>query len=158
MVKQDKKGYGVNGDRSVVSVLTTDVVNKINEQIDTYDNDTLQQLKANISSASRKGQIKGKLSNDDIVKLLNLINKRQESYELYKEDELRPKSFSKTVTIFDVYETDEENFQPYTSPIAIYGTLNNNNNETELGDITSLTNTQQETEQEDKGLLGMFGF
>ncbi len=41
--------------------------------------------------------------------------------KLFKVSELRPLVWSKTVTGFDGYETDEENCEPYRSPLAIYG-------------------------------------
>lgn len=54
--------------------------------------------------------------------------KKQEEAEekkpkLLKIRELHPSPFSKKVILFDVYETDEENFEPYISPLATVGKI-----------------------------------
>lgn len=53
-----------------------------------------------------------------------------QNVDLYKTSELRPLPFSKTVTLFDVYETDEENFVPYVSPLATVGTIETSSSDT----------------------------
>lgn len=76
---------------------------------------------------------------------------------LLKTSELRPLPFSKTVTLFDVYETDEENFEPYISPLATVGTIPSTSS-TSAETISDLETTGLETgdenEEKDKGLLG----
>lgn len=80
----------------------------------------------------------------------------EEKNELFKVDELRPLPFSKTVTLFDVYETDEENFEPYISPLATVGTLPStatSSSETQTNPTEQ--NTEENQEQENSGILGM---
>ena len=47
----------------------------------------------------------------------------EEKSQLLKIGELHPSPFSKKVILFDVYETDEENFEPYISPLATVGEI-----------------------------------
>lgn len=47
----------------------------------------------------------------------------EEKPQLLKIGELHPSPFSKKVILFDVYETDEENFEPYISPLATVGEI-----------------------------------
>ena len=47
----------------------------------------------------------------------------EEKPQLLKIGELHPFPFSKKVILFDVYETDEENFEPYISPLATVGEI-----------------------------------
>lgn len=47
----------------------------------------------------------------------------EEKPKLLKIGELHPSPFSKKVILFDVYETDEENFEPYISPLATVGKI-----------------------------------
>ena len=79
----------------------------------------------------------------------------EDNNNLYRVDELRPLPFSKTVTLFDVYETDEENFEPYISPLATVGTLPQSSNQTVDENQEDLLNTEQEQTEENKGLLGL---
>ena len=77
---------------------------------------------------------------------------------LFKVDELRPLPFSKTVTLFDVYETDEENFEPYISPLAIVGTIpssSSSETQTSTEDQASILGAEQEQTEENSGILGM---
>lgn len=48
---------------------------------------------------------------------------KEEKPKLLKIGELHPSPFSKKVILFDVYETDEENFEPYISPLATVGAV-----------------------------------
>ena len=48
---------------------------------------------------------------------------KEEKPQLLKIGELHPSPFSKKVILFDVYETDEENFEPYISPLATVGAV-----------------------------------
>lgn len=80
-----------------------------------------------------------------------------EDNDLLKTSELRPLPFSKTVTLFDVYETDEENFEPYISPLATVGTIpSSNTNTTDTNSNIEDTITTDETTEETSsgGLLG----
>ena len=73
-----------------------------------------------------------------------------EDNDLLKTSELRPLPFSKTVTLFDVYETDEENFEPYISPLATVGTVSSSSTNT-----TDTSTTDENTEETSgEGLLG----
>ena len=77
--------------------------------------------------------------------------------DLYNVSELRPLIFSKTVTLFDVYETDEENFEPYISPLATVGTIpSSSTNTTDTNSSIEDTSTTDETTEETSGggLLG----
>ena len=80
-----------------------------------------------------------------------------EDNDLLKTSELRPLPFSKTVTLFDVYETDEENFEPYISPLATVGTIpSSSTNTTDTNSSIEDTSTTDETTEETSGggLLG----
>lgn len=80
-----------------------------------------------------------------------------EDNDLLKTSELRPLPFSKTVTLFDVYETDEENFEPYISPLATVGTVpSSSTNTTDTNSsIEDIINTDETTEETSGGgLLG----
>ena len=76
--------------------------------------------------------------------------------DLLKTSELRPLPFSKTVTLFDVYETDEENFEPYISPLATVGTIpSSSTNTTDTKSSIEDTSTTETTEETSGGgLLG----
>lgn len=75
--------------------------------------------------------------NDIAGKLYGIYNAPEGN--LLKTSDLRPLPWSKTVTLFDVYKTDEENFQPYISPLATIIT-------TETGN-TANTNTSGNSEE-----------
>lgn len=80
-----------------------------------------------------------------------------EDNDLLKTSELRPLPFSKTVTLFDVYETDEENFEPYISPLATVGTIpssctNTTDTDSSIEDTIITDETTEETSG--GGLLG----
>ena len=80
----------------------------------------------------------------------------KEQTKLLKVNELRPLPFSKTVTLFEVYETDEENFEPYISPLATVGTLPSSSQTPNTGSGSESFNSEEGTEGEDKGrILGM---
>lgn len=79
-----------------------------------------------------------------------------ENNDLLKTSELRPLSFSKTVTLFDVYETDEENFEPYISPLATVGTIpssSSSETQTSTEDQSSITGAGQEQTEDNSGIL-----
>ena len=81
-----------------------------------------------------------------------------EDNDLLKTSELRPLPFSKTVTLFDVYETDEENFEPYISPLATVGTIpssSSSETQTSTEDQASILGAEQEQTEENSGILGM---
>ena len=130
--------------------------------------DEIQQVRAKLSDYNRgdKNSLTAKLTIDDIETLLIMLDEMEGEKGLYKTQELRPLPFSKTVTVFDVYETDEEHFEPYISPLATVGAVNTSQNtgtdtSTEGTEDMGLGNTDensQETE-ENKGIfgLGIFG-
>ena len=90
--------------------------------------------------------------NDNLNEIVSKAQKEEKANDdLYKVSELRPLPFSKTVTIFDVYETDEENFEPYISPLATVGTLPTSETLTSAETQT----TEDGQEQESSGLLGL---
>lgn len=90
--------------------------------------------------------------NDNLNEIVSKAQKEEKANDdLYKVSELRPLPFSKTVTIFDVYETDEENFEPYISPLATVGTLPTSETSTSAETQT----TEDGQEQESSGLLGL---
>ena len=74
---------------------------------------------------AKKGQFVD--TNPEYVSIIDEIHtieeqlSKKENKGLFKVGELRPGTWSKTITIFDVYETDEEGFQPYVSPLAVVG-------------------------------------
>lgn len=53
----------------------------------------------------------------------NKEEEEEKKPQLLKIGELHPSPFSKKVILFDVYETDEENFEPYISPLATVGEI-----------------------------------
>lgn len=64
----------------------------------------------------KAGKTKGKVGKTE-------EEKEEEKPQLLKIGELHPSPFSKKVILFDVYETDEENFEPYISPLATVGEI-----------------------------------
>ena len=62
----------------------------------------------------KAGKTKGKVGKNE---------EEEEKPQLLKIGELHPSPFSKKVILFDVYETDEENFEPYISPLATVGEI-----------------------------------
>lgn len=64
----------------------------------------------------KAGKTKGKAGKNE-------EEKEEEKPQLLKIGELHPSPFSKKVILFDVYETDEENFEPYISPLATVGEI-----------------------------------
>lgn len=133
-------------------------ITKAKEIISKLDKNKRQELKATLKSYETTGYYKlpGKLSDKDITKLLQLLEEEQKNITLYKTDELRPAPWSKTVTVFDVYETDEENFQPYISPLATVGTIKKTSSSS--SDETQIPEDQsqgQETADSSGGILGM---
>lgn len=64
----------------------------------------------------KAGKTKGKVGKNEEVE-------KEEKPKLLKIGELHPSPFSKKVILFDVYETDEENFEPYISPLATVGAV-----------------------------------
>lgn len=97
--------------------------------------------------------------NDDLNEIASKAQKEESSNDdLYKVSELRPLPFSKTVTIFDVYETDEENFEPYISPLATVGTIPSSSpseTQTSAEGPSSITGAEEEQTEENSGILGM---
>lgn len=65
----------------------------------------------------KAGKTKGKVGKTEEEK------EEEEKPQLLKIGELHPSPFSKKVILFDVYETDEENFEPYISPLATVGEI-----------------------------------
>lgn len=76
------------------------------------------------------------------------VNESEQTAELYKVGELRPLVWSKTITLFDVYETDEENFEPYISPLATIGGGSSQSSETGDGDSSETQETGSEGESQ----------
>ena len=119
----------------------------------------LQRLRSILLENERTGSLKTKLSEEDINRLMKLIDKKmEEPVELLKTNELRPLPFSKTVTIFDVYETDEENWTPYISPLATVGKIETTSS-TDSATTDSVTDDtiSQEDNTSGLGLDGLLG-
>ena len=177
MVNVSEQGYyqgqskeETNDERKIKSILTNSKnLTKAQETIQSLNRENRQHLKAILLSSERNDyyQLKSKLSEKDVSKLLELIEKENEKVTLFKTDELRPVSWSKTVTVFDVYETDEENFIPYISPLATVGTVNSGGSSdsdiTDIGqsgdiDVSGIDGTDTsggEAQEENNGLLGL---
>lgn len=131
------------------------------EQDNTLD-DEAKALKSQLDSVTE--QLQKNIAQDVIDKY---EEETGQNVELYKTSELRPLPFSKTVTLFDVYETDEENFVPYVSPLATVGSVNTSSttdtqitnddilNDESMG-LSGLTeDTNSTNENEDNGILGL---
>lgn len=144
-------------------------VNQFKTIIKDLRKDEIQQVRAKLSNYKKgdENSLTAKLTDEDVERLLTMLDEQDDEKGLYKTNELRPLPFSKTVTIFDVYETDEEHFEPYVSPLATVGAVNTSSNddanvgegsETEDMGIDGISGTGQETE-ENKGMfgLGIFG-
>ena len=71
----------------------------------------------------KAGKTKGKAGKTEEEK------KEEEKPQLLKIGELHPSPFSKKVILFDVYETDEENFEPYISPLATVGAISSSSSD-----------------------------
>ena len=131
------------------------------EQDNTLD-DEAKALKSQLDSVT--DQLQKSIAQDVIDKY---EEETGQNVELYKTSELRPLPFSKTVTLFDVYETDEENFVPYVSPLATVGSVSTSSTtDTQLTDsdmvndesmgLSGLTgDTNSTNENEDNGILGL---
>lgn len=61
----------------------------------------------------------------------------EEKPQLLKIGELHPSPFSKKVILFDVYETDEENFEPYISPLATVGAISTSSDSSDSSSSSS---------------------
>ena len=150
-------------------------LNKVKKILQELSTDERKEVRAKLNQLAKTNQLYQKLTKKDVEKLLNLLNDFDEQITLYKTNELRPISFSKVVTIFDVYETDEENFQPYISPLATVGTLPNSSSSTDTTSSEDASSSGESTEEEgglldgifpstseqqgeDKGLFGLLGF
>ena len=128
MVNKSKQGdykgkqkSSTNTSPELENIFTSkDSIKNIKENISKLNRDDKRELRAILNSSERT-ELKNKLSKKDIKTLLQLLDEIEEKVTLFKVDELRPVSWSKTVTLFDVYETDEENFVPYISPLATVG-------------------------------------
>ena len=145
-----------NEEDEIKSILTTSQnISKAKDIIANLSNEKAQELKAVLKSYETTGyyRLPGKLSDKDINKLLELVKEKESDKKLYKTSELRPTPWSKTVTIFDVYETDEEHFQPYISPLATVGTINSSSSSSE----TPTDETQLPTETGTEGTSEGFG-
>lgn len=116
--------------------------------------DERRELRATLNSSDRRDRygLKEKISYDDIKRLIKLLDKEEEQVKLYPVEELRPIAWSKTVTIFDVYETDEENFVPYISPLATVGTGSSSSGDTEEN-TGNTTNPDSELYTEISGII-----
>ena len=75
----------------------------------------------------KAGKIKGKVGKTE-------GEKEEEKPQLLKIGELHPSPFSKKVILFDVYETDEENFEPYISPLATVGEISSSSSSSSSSD------------------------
>ena len=137
------------------------------KEADRYE---IQRLRSIILEEKKKGTLETKLSWNDVSKIMELLEKKlEEPVELLKTNELRPLPFSKTVTIFDVYETDEENWTPYISPLATVGKIEttSSTDDTTSTDIASqgldtsglgidgLTGGDEQTDEKKSGLFGL---
>ena len=69
----------------------------------------------------------------------------EEKPQLLKIGELHPSPFSKKVILFDVYETDEENFEPYISPLATVGAVSSSSS----SDSSSSTDSSSSSSSDD---------
>ena len=160
MVKDDKKKSEAKKLESLLNNSKT--VKQVETIIKDLRKDEIQQVRAKLSDYNRgdKNALTAKLTKDDIETLLIMLDEMEGEKGLYKTQELRPLPFSKTVTVFDVYETDEEHFEPYISPLATVGAVNTSQNTdaniegTEDMGLGNIDGTGQETE-ENKGLFGL---
>lgn len=139
-----------------------------NEWFSYYTYDELQSLRVFIQNYQKAENRTYKLSGDDVKKFLEYLDKyKEENTKLFTVDELRPISWSKTVTLFDVYETDEESFTPYISPLATVGAVNTGNSSTDSIDTSGITTDESmgltgdsaSTGEKKEGMfgLGFFG-
>ena len=111
---------------------------KVKKQIEAMNKTSLQMLTA-ILKKTKEAQATRKLTQKEINDILGIISEKEKQKTLLKTTELRPATWSKTITVFDVYETDEEGFMPYISPLATVGVLN-----------TDTTTQQQDDETADE--------
>ena len=149
--KQDTKESKIKDIESIF--VDSKNISKAKDIIAKLDKNKKQELKATLKSYETTGYYKlpSEISDKDISKLLQLLEEEQKNISLFKTDELRPIPWSKTVTVFDVYETDEDNFVPYVSPLATVGTINSGNTDQTQG----ITDQTQKTTDTGGGLLGM---
>ena len=77
----------------------------------------------------KAGKTKGKVGKNE--------EEEEEKPQLLKIGELHPSPFSKKVILFDVYETDEENFEPYISPLATVGEISSSSSSASSSDSSS---------------------
>ena len=145
MVKESWKNEGL---KDLLSNIST--YKQVEEIINSLSRDERRELKALLNSSGRNFVGK-ELSSSDIKELLKLLTDKEESIGLYETNELRPPVWSGTVTLFDVYETDEEGFVPYVSPLATVGTINasSSSSDTGMGDGTTDGGEQGESSQEE---------
>lgn len=130
-----------------IESIFTDAIslNNAKTRIASLNKNERKELKAILNNSSRN-DLKNRLSSKDISSLLKLLEEyEKETPSLLGVEELRPASWTKTVTIFDVYETDEENFIPYISPLATVGTLPSSG---------TSSSTTEETAPTDEALAG----
>lgn len=157
-----------NSKDKVETVLTDATrLSEVTSSIDSFTVDERRELRTILNSYERLSQIKTSISADDVKTLLNLLDKKEDNIELFNTNELRPIPFSKTVTVFDVYVTDEENFVPYVSQLATVGSVNSSSSSTsttdigdesvDINDIASASSTGTDS-SESKGVLGFLGF
>ena len=178
MVNVSEQGYyqgkpreDSKDDKKLKSILVNSKnIGEAREIISTLSRDSRQELKAILLTTGRNDyyELRNKLTEKDVEKLLELLGEADEKVTLYKTEELRPITWSKTVTLFDVYETDEENFIPYISPLATVGQVNtgstgSDSETTDIGqsgdiDVSGIDGTDVnggEAQGESKGLLGL---
>lgn len=120
MAKKDKKAE-TSEEKKIKSILSsTKNIDKARKLIKEMSRDEQRELRAALNSSDRVDRygLKKSLSRDDRILLLEMLDHEEEHIVLYGANELRPAVWSKTITLFDVYETDEENFEPYISPLA----------------------------------------
>ena len=160
-------------EKKLASVLSNvNNLNKAKEIISSLTVSKRQELRSILKSSETTDyyNLKKKLSEKDIQKLLSLIDEADKKITLFNTNELRPTPFSKTVTIFDVYVTNEEEFVPYVSPLATVGTIEKSSSNDnvdgsidDMGDISGMGDTGLglggltggSSEGENKGLFGI---
>lgn len=169
MVKNNKKTRNSSKNKKKIESLLSDPksLKKAQSIIESLDRNSRKELRTLLKSSARNNLDK-EISSIDIKRLLGILDKLEEKKSLLKEDELRPAPWSKTVTLFDVYVTDEENFVPYVSPLATVGTIETSSS-TNTGDegtdtasqieetIGTTDNGSEEDSDSDGGILGMIG-
>lgn len=130
----------------------------------TFRKGEIQEVRAKLNSYlnGNKNILTAKLTDGDVETFLKMLEDEEKRRGLYKTNELRPLPFSKTITIFDVYETDEEHFEPYISPLATVGAVSTSSTPQSTEEITGMEDIglsgSEKTGQESEENKGLFGF